>query len=228
MSFSSIVTTTSLSTLQPTLQRQRTRCRSRSLGERSHHAVFHQALDDLCAGFHTARQLADGDLIGDLDGQRVFLAISAGVRRIFSAFIPACACRKTAAGGSFCCCGIFCCRSKSRRSRPEALGCLGAFVVLIEVDVRYLAGVDDLLSARASWDAAWRWTCSAAGAGLRGLLGLRSLRRRLPLPAGAGTAAAIVLCAGALFACSILRGLALFSPASSWARTGHRSISIFT
>ena len=44
------------------------------LGKRRHDAVLHQALDDLRAGLlHAARQLADGDLVGDLDGQRGLL-----------------------------------------------------------------------------------------------------------------------------------------------------------
>ena len=44
------------------------------LGKGGHHAVFHQALDDLGAGLlHAGGQLADGDLVGDLDGQRRLL-----------------------------------------------------------------------------------------------------------------------------------------------------------
>ncbi len=39
------------------------------LAQRGHDAVFHQALDHLCAGLlHAAGQLAHGDLIGDLHG----------------------------------------------------------------------------------------------------------------------------------------------------------------
>ena len=39
------------------------------LAQGGHDAVFHQALDHLCAGlFHAAGQLAHADLIGDLHG----------------------------------------------------------------------------------------------------------------------------------------------------------------
>ena len=39
------------------------------LAQRGHHAVFHQALDHLCAGFlHPACQLAHADLVGNLHG----------------------------------------------------------------------------------------------------------------------------------------------------------------
>ena len=39
-----------------------------------HDAIFHQAFDDVCSRlFHPGGQLADGDLVGDLDGQRGLL-----------------------------------------------------------------------------------------------------------------------------------------------------------
>ena len=44
------------------------------LGKGRHHAVFHQALDDLGARLlHAGGQLADGDLVGNFDGQRRLL-----------------------------------------------------------------------------------------------------------------------------------------------------------
>ena len=184
------------------------------LGEGSHHAVFHQALDDLRAGLlHAARQLADGDLIGDLDGQRGLLGdLKLETAHLLGLFLLALAGKRLLAVVTVSVVAeLLLAAALQVAAVAGALGhVLELLVVLVEVDVRHLAGIDDLLLRHAR-RGMLRGGGLALLLGLRSvLLGLRGLRRRLCL-LGLGTAAAIVLLRGrAVRLRLILRARALF------------------
>ena len=124
------------------------------LGKRRHDAVLHQALDDLRAGLlHAARQLADGDLVGDLDGQRGLLgdleleaahllglllaALVGEGRRAPAVFLVRGAAELLLAGAQV---------VAASAAGAAALGhVLQLLIILVEVDVGGLAGIHDLL-----------------------------------------------------------------------------------
>ena len=184
------------------------------LGEGRHHAVFHQALDDLRAGLlHAARQLADGDLIGDLDGQRGLLRdLKLEAAHLLGLLLLALAGKRLLAVVAVSVVAeLLLAAALQVAAVAGALGHVLQFlVVLVEVDVRHLAGIDDLLLRHAR-RGMLRGGGLALLLGLRSvLLGLRGLRCRLCL-LGLGTAAAIVLLRGrAVCLRLILRTRALF------------------
>ena len=184
------------------------------LGKRRHDAVLHQALDDLRAGLlHAARQLADGDLIGDLDGQRGLLGnLKLEAAHLLGLFLLALAGKRLLAVVAVSVVAeLLLAAALQVAAVAGALGHVLQFlVVLVEVDVRHLAGIDDLLLRHAR-RGMLRGGGLALLLGLRSvLLGLRGLRRRLCL-LGLGTAAAVVLLRGrAVCLRLILRARALF------------------
>ena len=183
------------------------------LGEGSHHAVFHQALDDLRAGLlHTARQLADGDLIGDLDGQRGLLGdLKLETAHLLGLFLLALAGKRLLAVVAVSVVAeLLLAAALQVAAIAGALShVLELLVVLVKVDVRDLAGVDDLLFRHARRG-------MLRGGGLALLLHRLGVLLRLgglTLLAllGLGTAAAIVLLRGrAVCLRLILRTRALF------------------
>ena len=119
------------------------------LGKRRHHAVFHQALDDLGAGFlHARRQLSDGDLIGDLDGQgRLLCDLKLQTAHLLRLFLPALVGEGHGLLAAPVLAGIaelFLIALVHAAVAGTLRHILQLLVVLVKVDVCDLAGVDDL------------------------------------------------------------------------------------
>ena len=119
------------------------------LGKGRHYAVFHQALDDLGTRLlHAGGQLADGDLVGNFDGQRRLLRdLKLQAAHLLGLLLLALAGERllTVVAVSVVA-ELFLAAALQVAAVTGALGhVLQLFVVLVKVDVCDLAGVDDLL-----------------------------------------------------------------------------------